>query len=49
MTFSSKVKNEIINSNIAVGNELSMLCGIILSAGTIVISNIDNLRSNDHY
>ena len=39
MTFSSKVKNEILNSNIAVGNELSMLCGIILSAGTIVISN----------
>lgn len=39
MTFSSKVKTEIINSNIAVGNELSMLCGIILSAGTIVISN----------
>lgn len=39
MTFSSKVKNEIINSNIAVGNELSMLCGIILTAGTIVISN----------
>lgn len=39
MTFSSKVKNEIINSSIAVGNELSMLCGIVLSAGTIVISN----------
>ena len=39
MTFSSKVKTEIINSNIAVGNELSMLCGIVLSAGTIVISN----------
>lgn len=39
MTFSSKVKTEIINSNIADGNELSMLCGIILSAGTIVISN----------
>lgn len=39
MTFSSKVKNEILNSNVAVGNELSMLCGIILTAGTIVISN----------
>lgn len=39
MTFSSKVKNEILSSNIATGNELSMLCGIILSAGTIVISN----------
>ena len=39
MTFSSKVKTEILSSSIAVGNELSMLCGIILSAGTIVISN----------
>ena len=39
MTFSSKVKNEILNSSVAVGNELSMLCGIILTAGTIVISN----------
>lgn len=39
MTFSTKVKNEILASNISAGNELSMLCGIILSAGTIVISN----------
>lgn len=39
MTFSSKVKTEILSSNIADGNEIAMLCGVILSAGTIVISN----------
>ncbi len=39
MVFSTKVKAEIIGSKIADGNELSMLCGIILSAGTIIISN----------
>ena len=39
MTFSSKVKKEILSSNIADGNELAMICGVILSAGTIVISN----------
>ena len=39
MTFSSKVKNEILSANLAEGNELAMLCGIIVSAGTIVISN----------
>ena len=39
MTFSSKVKNEILSANLADGNELAMLCGIIVSAGTIVISN----------
>lgn len=38
MTFSTKVKNEIINSSLFVGNELSLLCGIILSAGSIVIT-----------
>ena len=51
MTFSSKVKNEILNCSIAVGNELSMLCGIILSAGTIVISNKQmsfNIISENH-
>lgn len=39
MTFSTKVKQEIISSNVSDGNELSMLCGIILTAGSIVISN----------
>lgn len=38
MTFSTKVKNEIINSSLFVGNELAFLCGIILSAGSIVIT-----------
>ncbi|MBQ8468306.1 MAG: DNA-binding protein WhiA [Clostridia bacterium] len=39
MTFSSRVKKEILSSNLADGNELAMICGVILSAGTIVISN----------
>jgi len=39
MTFSSKVKAEILTENLADGNELAMLCGVILSAGTIVIAS----------
>ena len=39
MTFSSKVKAEILSSNIADGNELAMLCGVILSSGTITIAS----------
>lgn len=39
MTFSTKVKTEILASKIADGNELSMLAGIILSAGSIVIAS----------
>ena len=38
MTFSQKVKNEIIASEIAKGNELSMLAGIILSSGSLKIT-----------
>ena len=37
MTFSQKVKNEIIASDIARGNEISMLAGIILSSGSLII------------
>ena len=39
MTFSSKVKTEILSQGIPEGNELAMLCGVIISAGTITISN----------
>lgn len=38
MTFSQKVKNEIMSSNIAVGNELAMLSGILLSSGSLKIT-----------
>lgn len=39
MTFSSKVKTEILSQGIPEGNEIAMLCGVIISAGTITISN----------
>lgn len=39
MTFSTKVKEEMLSAKLADGNELSMLCGIILSAGSIVIAS----------
>ena len=38
MTFSQKVKEEIIASEIGKGNELSMLAGLILSSGSLKIS-----------
>lgn len=38
MTFSQKVKSEIIEANMDTDNELSMLAGIILSAGSLIIT-----------
>ncbi len=39
MTFSTKVKQEIISSSSFAGSELSLLCGIIITAGSIVLSS----------
>ena len=38
MTFSVKAKNEILSANYD-GNEIAVLCGVILSCGSIIISN----------
>ena len=39
MTFSQKVKEEILQSGIESNNELSMLAGIILSSGSLIITS----------
>lgn len=39
MTFSREVKHEIISSLTESNNELSVICGALLSAGSLVISN----------
>lgn len=39
MTFSQKVKNELINSNMFDENAPSILAGVILSSGSLVLSN----------